>query len=71
MEKGVEVRGSAAGMGCVRVRVGSCFSLVPVSDQFRGPHMCFGHLALASCVSFLFFCFFASDAWELCCREGD
>ena len=27
MEKGVGVRGSAAGMGCVRVRVGSGFSL--------------------------------------------
>ena len=27
MEKGVGVRGSAAGMGCVRVRVSSGFSL--------------------------------------------
>ena len=68
VEKGVGVRGSAAGMGCVRVRVGSGFSLsflvlrtTYVFRTFGSGFMCF----------FLFFCFFASDAWELCCREGD
>ena len=55
MEKGVGVRGSAAGMGCVRVRVGSGFSLsflvsrtTYVFRTFGSGFMCF----------FLFFCFF-------------
>ena len=70
MERGVGVRGSAAGMGWLRVRVGSGFSLSflfrtsfvdYVFRTFGSGFMCF----------FLFFCFFASDAWELCCREGD
>ena len=57
MEKGVGVRGSAAGMGCVRVRVGSGFSLsflvlrtTYVFRTFGSGFMCFFSLFLSLCL---------------------
>ena len=59
MERGVGVRGSAAGMGCVRVRVGSGFSLSflfrtsfvdYVFRTFGSGFMCFFSLFLSLCL---------------------